>query len=101
MTDHKLTLGELRIRKREGRKLVMLTCYDALFGRILESAGVDMLLVGDSVNQVLAGRESTLSATIDQMIYHAVSVRRGAVRTPIVVDLPFLSYQVNVEEALR
>jgi len=101
MTDHKLTLGELTARKRDGRKLVMLTCYDALFARILESAGIDLILVGDSVNQVLAGRESTLSATIDQMIYHAASVRRGAVRTPIVVDLPFLSYQVNVEEALR
>jgi 3-methyl-2-oxobutanoate hydroxymethyltransferase len=96
-----LTMPDLEVRKREGRPLVMLTCYDALFGRLLEAAGVDLLLVGDSVNEVLAGRPSTLSATLDQMIYHAASVRRGATRTPIVVDLPFLTYQVSVEEAIR
>jgi 3-methyl-2-oxobutanoate hydroxymethyltransferase len=101
MSERPLTLAELAARKREGRKLVVLTCYDALFARLLESAAVDMLLVGDSLNQVLAGRESTLSATLDQMIYHAASVRRGAHHTPVIVDLPFLSYQVNVEEAVR
>ncbi len=101
MADRHLTLPELSARKREGRKLVMLTCYDALFARLLESAGVDLLLVGDSLNQVLAGRESTLSATLDQMIYHAASVRHGADHTPVIVDLPFLSYQVSVEEAVR
>src|ERR1700733_7519211 len=101
MTDHRLTLPELKARKRDGRKLVMLTCYDALFARLLESAGVDLLLVGDSLNQVLAGRESTLSTTLDQMIYHAASVRRGARHTPVIVDLPFLSYQVSIEEAVR
>jgi 3-methyl-2-oxobutanoate hydroxymethyltransferase len=101
MTDRPLSLSELNARKRDGRKLVMLTCYDALFARLLERAGVDLLLVGDSLNQVIAGRESTLSATLDQMIYHAASVRRGAVQTPIVVDLPFLSYQVSIAEAVR
>lgn len=101
MTERPLTLPELKSRKRERRKLVMLTCYDALFARLLELAAVDLLLVGDSVNQVVAGRESTLSATLDQMIYHAASVRRGATHTPIVVDLPFLSYQVSTEEAVR
>ncbi len=101
MTTKMLTMPELEARKREGRPLVMLTCYDALFGRLLEAAGVDVLLVGDSVNEVLAGRASTLSATLDQMIYHASAVRRGATRTPIVVDLPFLTYQVSIEEAIR
>jgi 3-methyl-2-oxobutanoate hydroxymethyltransferase len=101
MATKMLTMPELEVRKREGRPLVMLTCYDALFARLLESAGVDLLLVGDSVNEVLAGRASTLSATLDQMIYHAASVRRGATRTLIVVDLPFLTYQVSVEEAIR
>jgi 3-methyl-2-oxobutanoate hydroxymethyltransferase len=101
MTDRPLTLPDLAARKHDRRKIVMLTCYDALFARLLESAGIDMLLVGDSVNQVIAGRESTLSATVDQMIYHAASVRRGATHTPIVVDLPFLSYQVSAEEAVR
>jgi 3-methyl-2-oxobutanoate hydroxymethyltransferase len=101
MPERPLTLPELGARKREGRKLAVLTCYDALFARLLESAGIDMLLVGDSLNQLLAGRESTLSATLDQMIYHAASVRRGAVHTPVIVDLPFLSYQVSIEEAVR
>lgn len=101
MAERPLTLPELAQRKRDHRKLVMLTCYDALFAGLLERAGVDILLVGDSLNQVLAGRESTLSATLDQMIYHAASVRRGCAHTPVVVDLPFLSYQVSVEEAIR
>jgi len=101
MADRPLALRDLAARKRDGMPLVMLTCYDALFARLLESAGVDLLLVGDSVNEVLAGRASTLSATLDQMIYHAASVRRGTTRTPIVVDLPFLTYQVTPEEAIR
>lgn len=94
-------MPELTTRKHDGRRLVMLTCYDALFARLLESAGIDIFLVGDSLNEVLAGQRSTLSATLDQMIYHAASVRRGTERTPIVVDLPFLSYQVSPEEAIR
>lgn len=101
MADRHIKLPDLSQRKRDGEKLVMLTCYDALFARLLESVGVDLLLVGDSLNQVLCGRASTLSATLDQMIYHAASVRRGAGRTPVIVDLPFLSYQVNIEEAVR
>jgi 3-methyl-2-oxobutanoate hydroxymethyltransferase len=101
MADRPVKLPDLSQRKREARKLVMLTCYDALFARLLEASGVDLLLVGDSLNQLLGGRASTLSATLDQMIYHAASVRRGADRTPVIVDLPFLSYQVSVEEAVR
>jgi 3-methyl-2-oxobutanoate hydroxymethyltransferase len=101
MADRPVKLPDLSQRKRDGTRLVMLTCYDALFARLLETAGVDLLLVGDSLNQLLGGRASTLSATLDQMIYHAASVRRGAVRTPVVVDLPFLSYQVSIEEAVR
>jgi 3-methyl-2-oxobutanoate hydroxymethyltransferase len=101
MTDRRLTLPDLAQRKCAGAKLVMLTCYDALFARLLEAAGVDLLLVGDSVNQVLNGRASTLSATLEQMIYHAAGVRRGAIQTPVIVDLPFLSYQVSIEEAIR
>ncbi len=101
MAESRLTLPGLTARKQRGDRLVMLTCYDALFARLLESAGVDLLLVGDSVNEVLAGHRSTLSATLDQMIYHGASVRRGAESTPVVVDMPFLSYQVSVEEAIR
>jgi 3-methyl-2-oxobutanoate hydroxymethyltransferase len=91
---------DLTAMKAAGRRIVMLTCYDALFARLLSDAGVDLLLVGDSVNQVLAGRDSTLSATLDQMIYHAASVRRGT-DALVIVDLPFLTYQVSIEEAIR
>jgi 3-methyl-2-oxobutanoate hydroxymethyltransferase len=103
MTDkaRPVTTRDLSIMKAEGRRIVALTCYDALFAKLLDSAEVDILLVGDSVNQVLAGRDSTLSATLDQMIYHAASVRRGSHRALVVVDMPFLSYQISVEEAIR
>ena len=87
--------------KREGRKIVTITAYDALFGRLVDEAGVDGVLVGDSLNQVIAGHASTLSATLDQMIYHARMVRRGVRRALLVVDMPFLSYQVSTEDALR
>ena len=96
-----LTVPDLTAMKAAGRRIVMLTCYDAAFARLLQQADVDVLLVGDSLNQVLAGRETTLSATLDQMIYHAASVHRGARRSLVFVDLPFLTYQVSVAEAIR
>jgi 3-methyl-2-oxobutanoate hydroxymethyltransferase len=96
-----LTVVDLPAMKTAGRRIVMLTCYDAAFARLLEQAEVDVLLVGDSLNQVLAGHETTLSATLDQMIYHAAAVRRGARRSLVFVDLPFLTYQVSVSEAIR
>ena len=95
-----LTTLDLVAMKKAGRKIVVLTCYDALFARLLDLE-VDILLVGDSVNQVLAGRESTLDATLEQMIYHAASVRRGARRALVLVDMPYLTYQVTIPEALR
>jgi 3-methyl-2-oxobutanoate hydroxymethyltransferase len=95
-----LTIPDLREMKAAGRKVTVLTCYDALFARLLDGI-VDILLVGDSLNQVLAGHETTLSASLDQMIYHAQAVRRGARQSLVFVDLPFLTYQVTVEEALR
>jgi 3-methyl-2-oxobutanoate hydroxymethyltransferase len=91
---------ELTGMKAEGRRIVMLTCYDALFARLLDGPDVDVLLVGDSVNQVLAGHPSTLNATLDQMIYHGASVRRGT-SALVFVDLPFLTYQVSIEDAIR
>src|SRR5439155_246371 len=75
--------------------------YDALFARLLDESGVHILLVGDSVNQVLAGAETTLSATLEQMIYHTRIVRRGTSRALVVCDLPFLSYQISREEAIK
>jgi 3-methyl-2-oxobutanoate hydroxymethyltransferase len=99
--DTPVTTRDFLAWKAAGRKIVVVTAYDALFGRLVDEAGVDCALVGDSVNQVLAGDASTLSATLDQMIYHARAVRRGVTRALVVVDLPFLSYQVSREEALR
>lgn len=94
------SLLDLLAMKAAGRRIVMLTCYDALFARLLDGPDVDLLLVGDSLNQVLAGHPSTLNATLDQMIYHAAAVRRGS-SALTVVDLPFLTYQISVEDAIR
>jgi 3-methyl-2-oxobutanoate hydroxymethyltransferase len=99
--DSPVTTRDFLVWKAAGRKIVVVTAYDALFGRLVDEAGVDCVLVGDSVNQVHAGEASTLSATLEQMIYHARAVRRGVKRALIVVDLPFLSYQVSREEAVR
>jgi len=96
-----LTVTDLIAMKSAGRRIVVLTCYDAIFARLLEQADVDVLLVGDSLNQVLAGHETTLSTTLDQMIYHAAAVRRGSRRALVFVDLPFLTYQVSIPEAIR
>jgi 3-methyl-2-oxobutanoate hydroxymethyltransferase len=96
-----LTVTDLVSAKAGGRRLVMLTCYDAMFARLLEEAGVDVLLVGDSLNQVIAGHDTTLSTTLDQMIYHAAAVRRASRRALVFVDLPFLTYQVTIAEAIR
>lgn len=87
--------------KRRGEKIVALTAYDALFARLLEGAGVDLILVGDSLGQVVLGYSSTLPVTLQEMIHHARAVRRGAPDTFLVLDLPFLSYQVSAEEAVR
>jgi 3-methyl-2-oxobutanoate hydroxymethyltransferase len=96
-----VTVHELLKMKERGERIVTLTCYDALFARLLDDSGVDILLVGDSVNQVLAGAETTLSATLEQMIYHTRIVRRGAERAMVVCDMPFLSYQVSAADAIR
>ena len=96
-----ITTRALIEMKEKGERIVALTCYDALFARLLDASGVDILLVGDSVNEVLAGQPSTLSATLDQMIYHTKMVRRGTERAMVVCDMPFLSYQISPEDALR
>ncbi|HWP37648.1 MAG TPA: 3-methyl-2-oxobutanoate hydroxymethyltransferase [Gemmatimonadales bacterium] len=96
-----VTTLDLLAWKREGRKIVALTAYDALFGRLVEEGGADIVLVGDSVNTVLAGQPTTLSATLEQMIYHARMVRAGVSRALLIVDMPFLTYQVSIEEAKR
>ncbi|WP_288896836.1 3-methyl-2-oxobutanoate hydroxymethyltransferase [uncultured Capnocytophaga sp.] len=87
--------------KAKGEKIAMLTAYDYTFAKLLDSAGIEILLVGDSASNVMAGHDTTLPITLDQMIYHAASVVRGAERALIVVDLPFGTYQSNPQEALR
>jgi len=96
-----VTTRDLIAWKAAKRKIVAVTAYDALFGRLVDEAGVDVVLVGDSVNQVIAGQPSTLSATVDQMVYHGRMVRRGVTHALLVVDMPFLSYQISAEDALR
>ncbi len=96
VTTH--TLAEL---KHSGVRISMLTAYDYTFARLVDSAGVDVILVGDSASNVMAGHETTLPITLDQMIYHASSVVRGVNRALVVVDLPFGSYQGNPKEALN
>lgn len=95
------SMRDLVAMKAAGRRIVMVTCYDATFAKLLDQAGIDVILVGDSVNTVVAGHATTLSATLPQLIYHAAAVRRGAPGVPLVVDLPFLTYQVSVEDAIR
>src|SRR5471030_3445779 len=87
--------------KGAGEKISMLTAYDYSLAKILDAAGIDVLLVGDSASNVMAGHETTLPITLDQMIYHASSVVRGVSRALVIVDLPFGSYQGNSKEALN
>jgi 3-methyl-2-oxobutanoate hydroxymethyltransferase len=97
----KITVKSLVDMKKNGEKISMLTAYDYTMAKILDGAGIDVLLVGDSASNVMAGHETTLPITLDQMIYHASSVVRAIDRCLVVVDLPFGSYQSDPKEALR
>ena len=96
----RITTNTLQKMKTAGEKISMLTAYDYSFARIIDGAGIDVLLVGDSASNVMAGHETTLPITLDQMIYHACSVIRGVERCLVVVDMPFGSYQSNSDIAL-
>jgi len=96
----KVTTNTLQKMKASGEKIAMLTAYDFSFARIVDGAGIDVILVGDSASNVMAGHETTLPITMDQMIYHAQSVIRGIDRCLVVVDMPFGSYQSNSDIAL-
>ena len=97
----RVTTKSLVDMKANGQKISMLTAYDYTMAKIVDSAGIDVILVGDSASNVMAGHETTLPITLDQMIYHASSVVRGIERSLVVVDLPFGSYQSDPKEALR
>jgi 3-methyl-2-oxobutanoate hydroxymethyltransferase len=97
----RLTVAELQERKQRGEKIVMLTAYDYPSARIADEAGVDLILVGDSLGMVVLGYESTIPVTIEDMLHHTKAVVRGSERPLVITDLPFMSYQASVEEALR
>src|SRR5574339_52830 len=97
----RITTHQLQEMKNRGEKIAMITAYDFSFARIIDTAGIDVILVGDSASNVMAGHETTLPITLDQMIYHASSVVRAVDRALVVVDLPFGSYQSDSKEALR
>lgn len=94
-------INDFRRSKTEGKKISVVTCYDHAFARIIEQTEIDSVLVGDSVGMVFSGYESTLPVTLDQMIYHAQAVRRGAPSKFITVDLPFMTYHISIEETMR
>src|SRR5436853_7235258 len=87
--------------KQAGERITMLTAYDAAFARLLDRAGTDVLLVGDSLGMVVQGHDTTLPVTMDQMVYHCAAVKRGVQRAHLVGDLPFASYQGGAEEAVK
>src|SRR5688500_2706087 len=96
----RITTNTLLRMKSSGQKISMLTAYDYSIARIIDGAGIDVILVGDSASNVMAGHETTLPITLDQMIYHASSVIRGVKRCLVVIDIPFGSYQSNSDIAL-
>lgn len=96
-----MTVPDFKKRKSDGRKIVVVTAYDALFTRIAEEAGLDVLLVGDSLGVVVQGKKDTLSVTMEDMLYHTKLVAGAAQRSLVIADMPFLSYQVSVEDAVR
>ena len=100
-TYKKVTTKSLQEMKKNGEKISMLTAYDYTLAKIVDEGGVDVILVGDSASNVIAGHETTLPITLDQMIYHASSVVRAVDRALIVADMPFGTYQGNSQEALN
>ena len=99
-SSKRVTLRDIAKFKQDKRKLVVVTAYDVLFARAVDASDVDIVLVGDSLGNVVAGFDSTLRVTLDNMIYHGAAVRRGVKRAFLVVDLPFLSYQASIERAI-
>ena len=101
MAPARVRITELRRKKLAGEKIVMLTAYDTPTARLLDGAGVDVVLVGDSVGMAALGHDSTLPVTLDAMVHHASAVSRGVAQALLVADMPFLSYQVTVPDAIR
>lgn len=101
MERKKVTITDLQNKKRDGKKITMLTAYDYPMARLVDEAGIDSILVGDSVGMVVLGYDSTVPVTMDEMIHHAKAVRRGTKYAFLIGDMPFMSYQVSPQEAVR
>ena len=102
--DHRprvVTTRSVMNMKKTGEKITALTGYDFLIARLLDQVGIDIILVGDSLGNVVQGHETTLPVTVDDMIYHAKAVKRAVKNALIVVDMPFMSYQTSVDDAVR
>ena len=99
--SEKRTWPKMQKMKEAGEKIAMLTAYDYSSSSMAEKAGIDIILVGDSLSNVVQGNDTTLPATVDEMIYHAKAVRRGAPNTCIITDMPFGSYEISIEEGVR
>lgn len=97
----RITIEELLKKKREKRKIIMLTAYDYPFARLVDEAGIDAILVGDSLGMVVQGLENTLPVTMDEMIYHTKIVSRAVKNAMVIGDMPFMSYQAGIEDAVR
>ena len=98
--ERPVTVRDFAEHKKKGERIVVMTAYDALFGRLVDESGVDAILVGDSLGTAIMGYSSTLPVTLDHMIYHASAVKRGAKRALVIIDMPFLSYQASIESAV-
>ena len=101
MDAERIRVTDFAAKKRQGEKIVMLTAYDATMARLFDRAGVDALLVGDSLGTVILGLETTLPVTLDAMVHHTRAVSRGTERAFVIADMPFLTFQVSVEDAVR
>lgn len=97
----KITVPEIVNMKKQGEKITALTAYDVLMAQILDDSGIDIILVGDSAGMVIAGYENTLAVTMEEMLFYCKSVRRGVKRALLIADMPFLSYQTSIEEAIK
>ncbi|MEK6565275.1 MAG: 3-methyl-2-oxobutanoate hydroxymethyltransferase, partial [Bacteroidota bacterium] len=97
----RVTTKTIAAMKKAGSPIACLTAYDFLTARLLDQAGVDVILVGDSLAMVFQGQETTIPVTLDEMIYHAKAVMRGIERAMVIVDMPFMSYQTNTDEGFR
>ena len=97
----RLRIADLQSKKNQSEPIAMLTCYDAMFAKILDNSGVDILLVGDSLGMVVQGHDTTIPVTLEQMIYHTQLVARGSKRAHILSDMPFMSYQHDTKEAMQ